>query len=213
MFENKRKRHLLAALVTLFLLAFGVGCRGFFVNPTVTGIAVGPTGSIQQTKTLQEVATATYDDGTTKTLGNTSGVVWSIADASGTDVATISSSGLVSGVNVGTATVTGAVASEQGTATVTVTLKGITSIQITPKTSTINAGDSQQYVALANGGSTDISTSVQWKVVAASGPGVSIDSTGLVTTSSTDTGTVNVTATDQSTGIVSNTAVLTLTAP
>jgi hypothetical protein len=140
-------------------------------------------------------------------------VVWSIADASGTDVATISSSGLVSGVNVGTATVTGAVASEQGTATVTVTLKGITSIQITPKTSTINAGDSQQYVALANGGSTDISTSVQWKVVAASGPGVSIDSTGLVTTSSTDTGTVNVTATDQSTGIVSNTAVLTLTAP
>jgi hypothetical protein len=66
---------------------------------------------------------------------------------------------------------------------------------------------------MANGGSTDISTSVHWTLSAASAPGTSIDTTGFVTTSSTDIGTVNITATDQSTGIVSNTAVLTLTAP
>jgi hypothetical protein len=203
MFENKRKRHLLAAIATCSLLAFGVSCKGFFVNPTLTGLQVGPTASIQQTKTVQEVATATYDDGTTKTLGNTSGVVWSIADASGTDVATISSTGLVKGTNVGTATVTGAVGSESGTATITVTLAGIVSIQVTPQNISVTAGDSQQFVAKANGGSTDISTSVHWAVNAPQGPGVTVSSSGLVTTTSSDTGTVTVTATDPSTGIVS----------
>jgi len=32
----KRKLRLLAALTTLLMLALGVGCRGFFVNPTLT---------------------------------------------------------------------------------------------------------------------------------------------------------------------------------
>lgn len=214
MFENKRKRHLLTALVTLSLLCFGVSCKGFFVDPTLTGIQVGPTASIQQTKTIQESATGTFDDGTTKVLSNSSGVVWSIADVegTGTNVATISNSGLVTGTSPGQATVTGSVGSVSGTSTVTVTLTGITSIQVTPTTATVQSGSPQTFVAMANGGQTVITASVHWVVNAGSVAGVSIDqTTGIVTTTAGDTGVVTITATDPGTGKVSNTATLTIT--
>jgi trimeric autotransporter adhesin len=197
MFKNKRKLQLLATLTTLFLLAFGVGCKGFFVNPTLTGVQVGPTATIQQTKTVQESATGTYDDGTTKTLNGT--VIWSIADSSGTDVATISPSGLVTGANVGTATVTGAVGPLSGTSTITVTLSNLTSIQVTP-TGPVDVpnGSSQQFNAFANGGSENISTSVTWQLSLGSVQGVSIDNTGLLSTTTGDTGTITLQAIDPS---------------
>ncbi len=58
------KPKLLFCLITsLFCLTFGVGCRGFFVNPTLTTITVGPaTPSVQQGSTLQMTATGTFDD-------------------------------------------------------------------------------------------------------------------------------------------------------
>jgi hypothetical protein len=197
MFKNKHKLQLLVTLATLFLLAFGVGCKGFFVNPTLTGVQVGPTATIQQTKTVQESATGTYDDGTTKTLNGT--VIWSIADSSGTDVATISSGGLVTGANVGTATVTGAVGPLSGTSTITVTLSNLTSIQVTP-TGPVNVpnGSSQQFNAFANGGSENISTSVTWQLNLGSVQGVSIDDTGLLSTTTGDTGTITLQAIDPS---------------
>jgi len=213
MFENRRNRHRLASLATLFLLAFGVGCKGFFVDPTLTGVQVGPTGSIQQTKTVQESATGTFDDGTTKVLSSSSGVVWSIADVdgTGTNVATISSSGLVTGTSPGQATVTGSVGSVSGSATITVTLTGITSVQVTPQTATVPSGSSQTFVAKANGGETVITASVNWVVSSGNVAGVSIDpTTGIVTTTAGDTGVVTITATDPGTGIVSNTATLTI---
>jgi hypothetical protein len=212
MFQNKRKLQLLATLTTLFLLAFSLSCTGFFVNPTLTGLTVGPTASIQQTKTIQESATGTYDDGTTKTLSSGSGVVWSAADVAGTgtNVATISTGGLVTGTSPGQSTITGSVGTVTGTAIITVTLADLTSIQITPKTMTITSGDDQTYVAMANGGSTVITDSVTWGLNVGSVAGVSIDTSGDVTTTAGDDGTVTVTATDPSTGIVSNMATLTI---
>lgn len=196
MFKNKRKLQLLASVATLFLLAFGVGCKGFFVNPTLTGVQVGPTASIQQTKTIQQSATGTYDDGTTKTLSSSSGVVWSIVDSSGTHVATISPTGLVTGVNPGTATVTGAVGTLTGTSTITVTLSNLVSIQVTPAGPlNISNGSAQQFHAFANGTGEDISTSVTW-ALSGTAQGVSIDETGDLTTSTGDLGTVTVQAID-----------------
>jgi hypothetical protein len=211
MSKNKRKLQLLATLTILFLLAFSLSCTGFFVNPTLTGVQVGPTASIQQTKTIQESATGTYDDGTTKTLSSGSGVVWSIADSQGSSVATISDTGLVTGTSPGQATVTGAVGTLSGTSTITVTLSNLTSIQITPKTATITSGQMQQYAATANGGTTVITDSVLWTMTAGSVTGVSIDqTTGLVSTSSGDDGTVTIQASDQTTGLLSNVATLTI---
>ena len=39
----ERKLRLLATFAALFLLALAAGCRGFFVNPTLTSLAVSPT--------------------------------------------------------------------------------------------------------------------------------------------------------------------------
>jgi hypothetical protein len=207
MFTNKRKLQLLATLTTLFLLAFGVGCKGFFVNPTLTGITVGPTASIQQTQTIQQSVTGTYDDGTTKNLTSSSGVVWSIADSSGTDVATISPSGLVTGVSPGTATVTGAVGTLTGTSTITVTLSNLVSIQVTPTGPIdISNGTSQQFNAFANGGTENISTSVTW-VLGGTAQGTSIDETGLLTTTTGDLGTVTIQAVDPNNTAIKSTVV------
>ena len=213
MSKNKRKLQLLATLTIPFLLAFSLSCTGFFVNPTLTGVQVGPTASIQQSKTIQESATGTYDDGTTKTLSSGSGVVWSIADSEGgSSVATISDTGLVTGTSPGQATVTGAVGTLSGTSTITVTLSNLTSIQITPKTATITSGQTQQYAAMANGGTTVITNSVLWTLNAGSVTGVSIDQVaGVVSTTSGDGGTVTIQASDQTTGLLSNVATLTIT--
>src|SRR5438067_1855893 len=75
--STKRKIQVLLAFAALAMLALSLGCRGFFVNPTLTGITVGPTATIQQGKTVQMSATGNFDDGTTKALGK--GAFWSSA--------------------------------------------------------------------------------------------------------------------------------------
>ena len=76
MLNRKKKIQGLVAFTGLLLLAFGAGCKGFFVNPTLTSVAVGPQAAIQQGKTVQMTAVGTYDDGSTKNLTN---VFWSPA--------------------------------------------------------------------------------------------------------------------------------------
>ncbi len=202
---STRKLQIFAIATTLLLLAAGVGCTGFFVNPTLTGITVGPTATIQQSKTVQMTATGTYNDGSTKTL--TSGIFWSSATQS---VATVNSStGLVTGVSPGTSTITGASGTQTGTATITVTIANLTAITIAPTNQTINAGNNETFVATgtANGQPVIITDSVNWTFSPSTATGVSIDSSGLLTTTtaSVGLGTITVTATDPTTGISGST--------
>jgi hypothetical protein len=125
-----QKLRLAGGFAALAILALAAGCRGFFVNPTLSSIAVGPASPTIETgntdNTVQMQAEGTYDDGST---GNPS-VAWTITP---TSVATINNTGLVTSVSTGTATVT-ATANQNptitGTQTVTVTVGCITSIQI-----------------------------------------------------------------------------------
>ena len=58
---------LLATLVGLLLVA---GCADFWVNPALTAITVTPiTPSITVGSTVQMIATGTYSDGSTSTVG------------------------------------------------------------------------------------------------------------------------------------------------
>lgn len=200
----ERKLSLIAACALVLLLGLAVGCTGFFVNPTLTSIAVGPTATIQQSKTLQMTATGTYSDGSTKTL--TSGIFWSSAS---TNVATIgSTNGIVMGVSPGTSVITGAAGTVSGTATVTVTLSNITAIKVTPTNSSVVSGSPVSFVATAtaNGQQVDVTNEVTWTVNVGSVTGVSIDSTtGVLSTTSGDTGTVTVTATDPTSGVFGST--------
>jgi trimeric autotransporter adhesin len=200
--NHKRTLQLLAAFATLFPIALAVGCTGFFVNPTLTGVTVGPAATIQQGKQVQMTATGTYNDGSTKTI--TSGVFWSSDTMS---VATIgSTSGLVTGVGPGTSSIAGASGTFSGSATVTVTLSGITKITVTSLDTSITYGAGENFTATATtpNGMFNVTDSVTWTTNPSSITNVSIDSTnGVLTTTSGGTGstTFSVIATDPSTGI------------
>ena len=125
----KRKLPLLAAFTVLLVFAFGVGCTGFFVNPTLTTLTVTPASpQVQQGLTLQMLATGTYNDGSVST--NVKNLSWSSSD---TTVATISNSGLLSALSTGTATITATSATVTGTAAVNVVLANVTSITVSPQ--------------------------------------------------------------------------------
>jgi trimeric autotransporter adhesin len=200
MIRIKRQLQLLAALATLFLLALAIGCTGFFVNPTLTGVTVGPTATIQQGKTVQMTATGTYNDGSTKTI--TSGVFWSSGT---TTVATVSSSGLVTGVGPGTSSIAGSSGTFSGNATITVAVSGITKITVTSQFPNITFGQTNQFTAMATTGSGtfNVTDSVTWTTSPSSIPNVSIDpTTGLLSTTSGGTPTTfQVFATDPTTTI------------
>jgi len=75
MSSTKSKLRLIGAFAALAALALAVSCRGFFVNPTLTSLAIGPANlSLAPSQSYQMVATATYSDGST---GNVTGqCVW-----------------------------------------------------------------------------------------------------------------------------------------
>ena len=209
MLSRKKKLQIAAAFAVLLLFAMAVGCTGFFVNPTLTGLTVGPSATINQGQTVQMTAVGTYNDGSTKTLG--SGVYW---NSSATNIASISTSGLVTGISPGTATINASSGAVTGSATVTISLD-VTAIQVTPITTSIIEGGQQQYKAEGtyNGKQQDISTIVTWNIDNTINDTASIDSTGLLTTASTGQTSneiIHVTATAAN-GVTSNTATLTVT--
>ncbi len=162
MLSSKKKLQLVAAFATLFLFAAVVGCNGFFVDPVLTSIAVGPTATINQGATVQESAVGSYNDGSTKTLS--SGVQWSSSDST---AATVTNAGLVTGTAPGSATITAAYQTTSGTSSITVSLGNVTALKITPQTSTIAVNVvSQPYFAYATvaGDSTpvDVSPTATW---------------------------------------------------
>jgi Bacterial Ig-like domain (group 2) len=122
-------------------------------------------------------ATGTYNDGSTKDLTNKA--FWSSSDPT---IASVNTTGLVTGVSANTATITAASGTVSGSTTVTVSLANIISIAVTPTSSTITVGSTQQYKAVATlaGGTTqDITSSVTWSTSNANAG--TIDSSGLFT--------------------------------
>lgn len=199
------------ALVLLVLISavspLAIGCKNFFIGPTLTTVTVGPsTPSIAVGKTQQMTATGTYDNGTTDTV--TDSASWSTSDVT---IATVSSTGLVTGVASGTATISATLDAVSGSTTVNVEVANLTSISITPTSPSISSGDTQQFTAtgiLQNGTTVDLTSSVTW--ASSNTAAATIDSSGLATALTvTSTETTNITA--QSGSITSNTAALTVT--
>ena len=139
----KHQLRVAGAFAALATLAVAVSCKGFFVNPTLSTIAVGPVTPTIETgttnNTVQMTAFGTNNDGSTNTHPS---VAWSISPTSG--VATISTSGLVTSVATGTATVT-ATSNQNptisGTQTVTVTVGCIQSIQLSQTSGSVSGNN------------------------------------------------------------------------
>jgi Bacterial Ig-like domain (group 2) len=206
-----RKLPLALAFAGLVALAFGGSCRGFFVKPTLTTIAVSPptpTITTGPTNTTQQfTVVATFDDGS---HGSTP-VSWS--ESTGQTVATISSSGLATAVSVGTSTITAAstiLPSISGTATLRVTLGCIQSIDVTPHNPTVTQGATQSFTATATPcagsgtGTQDITDIATWN--SSNAAVATISNSGVATTLTQ--GTTNITA--ASGGVTSPAQVLTV---
>lgn len=219
-----RSRLALTVAASLALSPFLTSCSGFFVKPTISSVYVTPaavTVGIGQTSPL--AAYATYSDGTQNQLTGSS-VGWSSSD---TTIATVTSpGGSVTGVAIGSATITATSQGVSGTATATVTLANITSLVIntTPGSTTkqttatiTGTNGTLQFYAYANGSaSNDVTQAVSWT---SSNTGVATissgNSSGNGLASAVGPGTTNITATttNSSTGQVvsSQTIVLTVT--
>ena len=197
----------LIAIALPFLL-FVPGCGQFFPGSnSIASIAVTPSNaSIQPGVTQQYTATATYGDNSTGDV--TTQVTWS---TSPTNIATISSSGLLTAATLGTATVKATTGNLIATTNVTVTQKQIRSISIAPLTQTLSLSlgpTTVQFTATAtysDGSTGDVTTISTWTSVPSSV--ASISSNGLAT--ALTVGTATVTAT--SGGVTSNSATITVT--
>jgi trimeric autotransporter adhesin len=212
MLSRKKKLQLVSAFATLFLFALGVGCSGFFVDPVLTSITVGPTATINQGATVQESAIGTYNDGSTKALS--SGVQWS---SSTSTTASVSNSGLVTGDSPGTATITAAFQATSGTSSITVNLGNVTALKISPTTASVAVNGSQPFTALATvtgeSAPVDVSSTATWTVSDPTNFTITLgDPVTIAVGSGATTGeVVTVTATYLSTTTLNATAKLTVT--
>ncbi|MHB8910611.1 MAG: Ig-like domain-containing protein, partial [Syntrophales bacterium] len=179
-----RQTYLLLCLI--LSVSFIAGCgsggeTGHWLPPQLMTIAVTPaTASIPMGAPQQFIATATYPDGTSRDVTALSN--WTSGT---TGIATVNStSGLATGVAIGTSVITANFDGKSGSATLTVTAATLSSIAVTPLTASVPMGFQQRFVAMgiySDGTSLDISNTVTWSsgtiaVAAVVSPGVA---TGL----------------------------------
>jgi hypothetical protein len=172
---------------------------------TLTSISVTPANpSITTGATQQFTATGTFSDSSTQNL--TSSVTWTSLK---TAVATISASGLASGVNAGSATIQAASGSITGTTTLTVNAVAptLSSIAVTPANPSIQNGAAQQFTATgtySDASTKNITSTVTWSSLST---GVAtISGAGLAAAVGTGTSTIQAAL-----GAVNGSTVLTVT--
>src|SRR6058998_2908299 len=170
--------------------------------PAVASVDVTPpSASVEAGQTVQLTATP-KDAGGAQLSGRT--VTWS---SSNTAVATVSNSGLVSGVTPGSATITATSEGKSGTSSVTVTNVPVATVEVTPPSASVQAGQTVQLTATpkdANGaplsGRTVTWSSSNTSVAAVSNSGlvsgVTPGSATITATSEGKSGTSSVTVTN-----------------
>jgi uncharacterized protein YjdB len=168
------------------------------ITPTPASVNVGQT--VQLTATLKDANGATL-------TGRT--VTWS---SSSTGIATVSSTGLVTGVAAGSVTITATSEGKSGTASVTVVLPPVATVTVTPSTQTIAVGQTAQFTATLKDANGNVLTgrTVTWSssstgiaTVSASGlaSGVAAGSATITATSEGKSGTASLTVSPPSSGV------------
>jgi trimeric autotransporter adhesin len=141
-----------ATLTSIALLPTVPGGTFASTQPTSIGVAIG--------STMQMNAVGTFSDGTKQTLTQAS--TWSITPNDGS-IAKVSTTGLVTGVASGSATVKAQFGSVSHTAVLAV--QSLTSIAVTPGPATVAQGSAVPFDAVAtltDGSKQDVTSSVTW---------------------------------------------------
>ena len=206
---NRRLTNILRiASVVLPLLSLTGCCGKFFPDSTdVEAVTVSPTNAtILPGGTQQFTATGTYGSSTSGNTGNVTSITeWTSSDPS---IATINSSGLATGIKVGTVTIKGSCDCYHNSTNLTVSTTAVTltSIAVTPTNTTVTVGSTQQFTATGtySDGTTSTNTSsVTWR--SSSTQIATINSSGLAT--GVASGSTTITATS---GTVSGNTTLTV---
>ena len=144
----------------------------------LVSITVSPGDTtIPKGRTQQFNATGTFSDGSTMNV--TSSVTWSSTQPA---FATVSSSGLATGIAKGTARIRATSGTKAGGSQLIVTSPVLTSLAVTPANSSIAKGQTQQFNAggtFSDGSTSDMTSSVSW--VSTNTAAAMITSSGLVT--------------------------------
>jgi subtilisin-like proprotein convertase family protein/subtilisin family serine protease len=153
---------LLAALLAASFLGAGCGSSGGGGgSPTLASIAVGPAPiTVARGASAQLRATGTWSDGTTTDL--TAQSTW---NSSAPSVASVSGSGVLTGQEIGTASITASSSGVTGTGSATVTGAGLARIEVTPAPFSLPAGGARQLTATgtyADGSTANLTAQVAW---------------------------------------------------
>src|SRR5271166_5839009 len=181
-----------AVLCGLFLLS---GCGAGGATQTegaakLITIAIAPANqTISQGAILQLGATGTYSDKTTQNISAL--VVWQTSQSA---IATISTNGMVTGVGQGVAQVSATYQGVTGSTAVTVGQPALVSITVSPNSSSLPVGESEQLTAtgnLSDGTTQNLTQSARWS---SSKPTIaSVNSSGSVATNAVGTDTISAT--------------------
>jgi uncharacterized protein YjdB len=143
---------------------------------TVDSVSIDPrTVSLPSGNTVQLTATAYFSDNTSAELN--SGVAWNSSDS---NIATVSSTGLVTTLAPGGVQITANFGGQQGISDITVTSAVLTNLQITPNPSSVAVGNQTVLVCTAyysNGDTVDVTADATW---AALNPTIASIDKGLV---------------------------------
>lgn len=198
----------LALPVALFsITGCGSSTTTSIPQKSLTSISITPSDpTILVNATEQFTATGSYSDGSTANL--TSLVAWASSKQS---VATVSESGLGTGVAAGSTTITATMSGIAGSTILTVTAAAVTltSIVVTPSTASITTGTTQQFTATAtysNGTTGNVTATATW--ASTNTTAATVSSAGLAMGGSV--GGTTITATMSG---ISGSATLTIVAP
>lgn len=166
----------------LLLVPLGGCCGEFFrgSNDIVAPATISPlNASIQPGSTQQFTATGVFGNNTSGDV--TAQVAWTSSNPA---IATISSTGLATGVAIGTVTISGNCQCyiTQTNLSVSSQASTVTSIAVTPANASIAIGNTQQFVATASnssGTTNDITSTASW--TSSDSTVATVSSGGLVT--------------------------------
>jgi uncharacterized protein YjdB len=190
----RRRATLLLSASALVLVACG-GNETTAPPTPVASVTVSPATATVSAGATRQLTATTKDAAGNVLTGRT--VTWA-SNAPG--VATVSGTGLVTGVAAGTATITATSEGQSGTAAITVTATPapVASVTVSPATATVNVGATVQLTATTKDAAGNVLTgrTVTW---ASSATGVAtVSGTGLVTGVAAGTATITATSEGQS---------------
>jgi trimeric autotransporter adhesin len=169
------------ASATLNITNQGASLKAITISPTAVSL---PVNTAQQF-----TATGSYSDGSSRDI--TLLAIWT---SSALSTATVTSSGLVQGINAGSVTISASAGGIKQTTTITVTAPTISFISVSPDGLTLPIGINQQYIATAtytDGTSQDLVSGVAWN--SSSTSVATINGSGLAMTTAAGTTTIQAT--------------------